>query len=92
MLITVNNQTLSKRMVICPSGSLRFTDGKKGRNGLERFCKNPLKGAAHTMSSEELAMLPLEPGKNMATYHVPALEVIISTLHYGNIFEANSPV
>ena len=32
------------------------------------------------MSSEELAMLPLEPGKNMATYHVPALEVTISTL------------
>ena len=32
------------------------------------------------MSSEELAMLPLEPGKNMATYHVPALEVTITTL------------
>jgi len=62
VLITVNNQTLSKRMVICPSGSLRFTDG-----------------ADHTMSSEELAMLPLEPGKNMATYHVPALEV---TIHF----------
>ena len=71
-------------MVICPSGSLRFTDGKKGRNGLERFRKNPLeKGAAHTMSSEELAMLPLEPGKNIATYHVPALEVtIISLIQY----------
>ena len=70
-------------MVICPSGSLRFADGKKGRNGLERVCKNPLKGAAHTMSSEELAMLPLEPGKNIATYHVPALEVtIISLIQY----------
>ena len=32
------------------------------------------------MSSEELAILPLEPGKNVATYHVPALEVTISTL------------
>ena len=31
--------------------------------------KNLKKGADHTMSSEELAMLPLEPGKNMATYH-----------------------
>ena len=41
--------------------------------------KNLKKGAAHTMSSEELAMLPLEPGKNMATYHVPALEVTIGT-------------
>ena len=42
--------------------------------------KNLKKGADHTMSSEELVMLPLEPGKNMATYHVPALEVTISTL------------
>ena len=29
MLIVVNNQTLSKRMVLCATGSLRFQEGKQ---------------------------------------------------------------
>lgn len=56
VLIVVNNQTLSKRMVLCATGNPRFQEGD-----------------AHSMSSEELASLPLQPGQNQAAYYVPDL-------------------
>ena len=85
VLIVVNNQTLSKRMVLCATGNPRFQEGKiLSRTlwegfGISLFCffqnaedvKNDRmsnqilsinSGDAHSMSSEELASLPLQVG------------------------------